>query len=89
MVVRESYIEQLKPFIDKPLIKILTGIRRSGKSTVLMMLRDVSVSRGVKPGQILSINFESFAYSHLTSAEELYRYIASFVRPGNRLPFIE
>ena len=48
MIARPTYIAQLKPFIDKPQIKILTGIRRSGKSTVLLMLKDELLARGVK-----------------------------------------
>jgi len=72
MVRREAYIEKLKPFIGKPLIKIITGIRRSGKSTVLKLLTEEVINTGVKTSEILSFNFESFANSHLTSAKSLY-----------------
>lgn len=48
MISRPSYIEQLRPFIDKPQIKIITGIRRSGKSTVLHLLKDELLERVIK-----------------------------------------
>lgn len=45
MIVRPLYFDAIKPFIDKPLIKIITGIRRSGKSTILRLLEDELVVR--------------------------------------------
>ncbi len=56
MVHREIYIDALKEFIDKPQIKILTGIRRSGKSYVLMILKEELATRGVTYQQIIHIN---------------------------------
>jgi len=61
MIIRPLYLDAIKPFIDKPLIKIITGIRRSGKSTILRLLEDELVVRGVRRENILSINFESYA----------------------------
>lgn len=40
MLIRQSYIDQITPFIDMPLVKILTGVRRCGKSTIMLMLMD-------------------------------------------------
>jgi predicted AAA+ superfamily ATPase len=59
MIKRESYIKQLRQFIDKPLIKILTGIRRSGKSSVLLLLKEELLLRGVSEEQVIHINFAS------------------------------
>ncbi|QRX64212.1 ATP-binding protein [Dysgonomonadaceae bacterium zrk40] len=84
MIVRPTYIAQLKPFIDKPQIKILTGIRRSGKSTVLLLLKDELLSRGVKKEQIISINFESFSVSHLLTATKLYQHIKNEVQSSGK-----
>jgi len=75
MISRPSYIEQLKNFINKPQIKIITGIRRSGKSTVLRLLKEALLSSGVKENQLISVNFESFAFSEFTSAQKLYQYV--------------
>lgn len=84
MIIRPIYINQLKPFIDKPLIKIITGIRRSGKSTVLRMLKEDLLGKGVKPEQIIYINFESFAYGHLLNAEDLYHHLKSEIKTAEK-----
>lgn len=76
MIPRPYYTEQLRSFIDKPLVKIVTGIRRSGKSTVLRLLKADLQNFGIKDEQIISINFESFAYSEYTTASQLYDYIS-------------
>jgi len=84
MIVRNSYIRQLETFIDKPFIKVITGIRRSGKSSVLLMLRDKLLEKGVLAEQIVFINFESFAHSELQSAENLYKHIVSKIQPAKK-----
>ncbi len=88
MIARPTYIEQLKPFINKHQIKILTGIRRSGKSTVLLLLKDELLASGVRKEQIISINFESFAYSHLLTATNLYQYIMNEVKTSGKIIFL-
>lgn len=85
MINRKSYIDQLKRFIDKPQIKILTGIRRSGKSTVLKLLREELMARGVEESQILSINFESFLYADLKTVPNLYAFVKDRAIKGKRM----
>jgi len=85
MINRKSYIDQLKRFIDKPQIKILTGIRRSGKSTVLKLLREELMARGVEESQILSINFESFLYADLKTVLNLYAFVKDRAIKGKRM----
>jgi predicted AAA+ superfamily ATPase len=80
MIVRPDYIEALKPFIDKPQIKIITGIRRSGKSLVLRLLKEEILQRGINENQIISLNFESFAYAELTKAEILYEFVKEKIK---------
>src|SRR5690554_4799341 len=75
MIDRPAYLEKLKPYIDKPLIKIITGIRRSGKSTVLKLFEKELLRSGVSNEQIIFINLESFSYSHLLNAGSLYEHI--------------
>lgn len=83
MIKRDTYIDKIKKFIGKPQIKIITGIRRSGKSTVLRLLIDELTQRGVNQNQIIYINFESFANSHLTQAKSLYEEVKSRINgPG-------
>lgn len=75
MIIRGHYINELKAFIDKPIVKVLTGIRRSGKSTVLKLLKKELLKTDVQISQIIDINLESFNYIHLTNATALYNFI--------------
>lgn len=80
MIPRESYINELKKFIDKPLIKVITGIRRSGKSTVLKLLKNELLKNNVEDTQIIVINLESFNYAHLINAADLYNFIKQQIK---------
>ena len=77
MIQRISYLTQLQQWIDKPLVKILTGIRRSGKSTVLLLLKEVLLNKGILENDIISINFESFTTEHLKNASSLYAHLTT------------
>jgi len=77
MIERDFYIAQLENFIDKPFVKIITGIRRSGKSSILILFKERLIAKGISPEQIVYVNFESFIYSDLRTAENLYNYISS------------
>lgn len=80
MILRTSYLDEIKPFINKTQIKIITGIRRSGKSTVLRLLKEQLMLEGIKQEQIITINFESFAYSELLEAPKLYLFIKDKIK---------
>ncbi len=84
MIARPTYIAQLRPFIDKPLIKIITGIRRSGKSTVLNLLKKDLLENNTREEQIISINFESFAYAELLDANNLYQHIKGAIQSSGK-----
>jgi len=75
MIARLDYFEQIKELIDKPQIKILTGIRRCGKSSALLLLKNELIERGIDAQQIISINFESFLFSDLKNAKDLYLFV--------------
>src|SRR5690625_4926034 len=80
MILRPGYLEEIKPFINKPQIKIITGIRRSGKSTILRLLKEELFAKGIKQEQIIAINFESFTYSELLEAPKLYQFIKAEIK---------
>ena len=75
MIIREEYLNKLKVLKDKNIIKIVTGIRRCGKSTLLLQFRDWLIERGVKKSQIILINFEDLEYEDLTDYKSLHKYI--------------
>ena len=75
MVIRENILKKIRPFYDSELIKVLIGLRRSGKSVILRQIMDELTENGVEESQIIYINFEDFQYSYITDAEKLYQYI--------------
>jgi predicted AAA+ superfamily ATPase len=87
MIKRTLYIDKIKPFIDKPFIKVITGIRRSGKSSILLLLKEEILHSGVEEQQILFINFESFNFADIKTAEQLYAYAKERIVKGKK-PYI-
>ena len=75
MVQRTEYLQQLKVWKDEKVIKVVTGIRRCGKSTLLQQFQTYLKENGVAEEQIISINFEELEFEHLLSYRELYAYI--------------
>jgi predicted AAA+ superfamily ATPase len=75
MILRPTYLQEVKAFIDKPQIKIITGIRRSGKSTVLKLIKESLIENAIEDKQIIMINFESFTFSELNTAQKLYDFV--------------
>ncbi len=84
MIKREIYLKHLRNFIDKPFIKVLTGLRRSGKSTILKLLCDEFKIKGVAEGNIIFINFESFEFTEVDKADKLYKFIQSRILNNQR-----
>lgn len=72
MIVRERYMQQILDVIDEPVIKVITGVRRCGKSVLLEMTRQALLNRGVRKGNIVAINFESLYYEPLRDYRALY-----------------
>lgn len=76
MIQREYYMKQIRPFINTDLIKVLTGIRRSGKSVMLQLIQEELLSQQVRPNQMISLNFEDLANLPLCQPMALYQWIA-------------
>ena len=76
MIKRESYISQIRPFIDQTeLIKVIVGVRRSGKSIMLELIKDELRSKGISDEKFISINFEDMTYAGLTTAAALHDHL--------------
>lgn len=75
MIERKTYIDKLIPFVEKPVIKVITGIRRCGKSTLLKQIIQLLENRNVKREQIIHINMELMEFDHLKNYTDLYAYI--------------
>ena len=71
MINRPDYIEKIRPFIDVPIIKILAGIRRSGKSTIFEMIQNELMHRGINAEQIITRNYTNVELENLTASEML------------------
>ncbi|OGO82515.1 MAG: hypothetical protein A2Y18_04335 [Clostridiales bacterium GWD2_32_19] len=84
MIRRDQYLNKLVSFKDKDLIKIVTGIRRCGKSTLLELFREYLLDNGVDEGQIIAINFENVEYNHLLDFMELHKYVKEKVQKGKK-----
>lgn len=84
MIYREKYMERIIPFFDTPFVKILTGVRRCGKSTILLMIQEELKKCGVDAGQILSYKFDSLQYEEIDTATKLYKEIKQHVCHGKR-----
>lgn len=75
MVQRKEYLEKLIEWKDDDVIKVVTGIRRCGKSTLLMQYQDYLKSIGIEESQIIAVNFEELEYEELCDYKKLYAYI--------------
>lgn len=71
MIKRELYMSRIRPFIGTDLIKVMTGIRRCGKSVMLKLIQQELTESGVSSTQFISINFEDMCYSHLLTVQAL------------------
>jgi hypothetical protein len=74
---RDLYLKQLIDFKDKPLIKVITGIRRCGKSTLLTLFENHLIENDVAKDHIIRMNFESFEFDKISNYRELHNYVQS------------
>lgn len=88
VIERKEYFQQLLGYKDKKIIKVITGIRRCGKSTLLKIFQDYLLGSGVEREQIVSINFEDFEYEDLWEPKALYTYIKDRIISGKMMYLI-
>ena len=80
MIKRDNYLKKMIDAKDTELIKVITGVRRSGKSTLLQMFKDYLLENGIKEENIIHINFESAMYDDIKDYKDLYKYIKEKIK---------
>ncbi|MBN1622830.1 MAG: ATP-binding protein [Clostridia bacterium] len=85
MVRREIYLKQIMKWMNKPMIKVITGVRRCGKSYLMRMSIDILKGKGVAQESIIFLNLELFENSHLLTAETLYNHIKNIAPKNGRV----
>lgn len=88
MIIREAYISQIVPLIDKNLIKVLTGVRRSGKTVLLSQIQDYLLENGRSESQIINISLESKKNKKFKDGDVLYEYLISACEKLNAKAYI-
>lgn len=84
-VMRQEYFKRLLGWKNKRMIKVITGVRRCGKSTLLKMFRDYLLKQGIEERQIIAINFEDYEYEELWDPKKLYQYIKGRLLPDKQM----
>lgn len=75
MVKRELYLKEIRPFYESEMVKVITGIRRCGKSTILRQIIEEIKERSISENRIVYINFEDYQYKKYCVADMLYEYV--------------
>jgi len=85
-VVREKYLNAIEAFIDQPVVKVLKGMRRVGKSVIMRLLIERLIDRGIPDANILYINKESLAFDAIKDYRDLYRYAGDYFKNSASAP---
>ncbi len=85
LVARPRYLDQIVPFVDAPVVKVLTGLRRSGKSQLLALVIRLLADRGVPGERICHLDFDSLDNAHLTTAAALHEHITAVLPDDGRV----
>lgn len=84
MIQRTEYLDQLLRWKDEEVVKVITGIRRCGKSTLLLLFQERLISDGIPPEQIVTLNFEDLKNEALLDYRNLYAYLLECLCPGTQ-----
>ena len=88
MLIRKQYLNQLIDSKDLKLIKVITGLRRSGKSTLLLQFKDYLISQKIQKENIIYMNFESAEFYDISTYKELYNYVKNKIPKNNKKTYI-
>lgn len=83
-IKRKIYLDKIKPFIDAPIIKIITGMRRSGKSVFMAQIIELIKKKGLKANQIIYIDKESIEFDHIRNYKDLNEFIVSKINKKSK-----
>ena len=83
-IIRQEYLDFLIRSMNKPIIKVVSGVRRSGKSTLFLLFRNYLLNNSVSPKQIININFEDYANDNLRNAKKLHDTIVKRLIPNKK-----
>ena len=78
-LIREDYLKLIRPYYNVDLIKVITGVRRSGKSVLMKTIKNEIISNGIKGSHVISINLEDLDYAFITDVKDLYTEIVSHI----------
>lgn len=88
MILREKYMSKIRPFINQPIIKVLTGIRRSGKSVMLELIQNELINHGMDKKYFMSINLESKKNQFENTVDGIYEHVKKFVEKSNQKVYL-
>ena len=83
-IKRERYLEKIRPFYKLDLIKVLTGVRRCGKSVLLSQIEEEIVKSGVASDHIVRVNFEDIQFEHIRKAEKLNEFVLAHIADSEK-----
>ena len=89
IIERTNYLDKLKALQNKSVIKVVTGVRRCGKSVLLESFQKWLISNGIKKNNIISINFEDYEYKNLREPDNLYKYIKQRLKKDMTYIFLD
>ena len=84
MVTREIYLERIRPFYNSEMVKVITGIRRCGKSTIMRQIISEIKELGIAEENIIYINFEDYKYRKISNADALYDYVEEKIKTTDK-----
>ena len=82
MIIREKYLNKMISAKDTEFIKVITGVRRSGKSTLMLMFKEYLLNNGVNEENIIHVNFESAMYDDIKNYKDLYKFVKENIKKG-------
>ena len=88
MILRNNYIEKIKNYINKPVIKVVTGMRRVGKSYFIKQLINYLIQKGINEKQILYINKELLHFDFIDDYKDLYKYIKAYFEQNKQIKYL-